>query len=573
MAGIFGVFLKKDISTDTFLNYLTPNKTSNEFRFEKGLVGRSVIDKLSNDRFFETRGPITICFEGVNLSDKIKDKQSFFEAYREQGTKCIESLKGSFSGFILDKNKGKVCIFNDHLASKSIFYFYDPKIGFIFSSELKSITRFFNEIKIPFSLNRDAVYMMALYGFTLEDNTYVNEMKRLPYSSSITYNFNKNDFKIRQTQVYNSSKIDVTQDEAVKNINTLFESSVKSLWNKNLEYGDEHLSLLSGGMDAKTNVLVAKNLGFKNLTTITFGQSNSTDVRYANNIAKNENFNHFQRFLDFPSYLIDDIMKNYIEPLDGLMMFHSSAHASSTIKSFNLDNYALIQTGQLGDPILGSATIPNFNFSQNRGELGYTGSISNENLLDKIEMLPDFLEKYQNLNYNIFNIEQRQINATLNGDRALNSFIDNVSPFSDLELIKYCLSLPDHLKKNQLIYFNWLSKYHENILNYPWEKIQMKPNTNLKINYGRLFKKYYNGAKKYFNLNYDSMNPYSQWIKKYPFILDTLDHILKEELENLRLDNDLKEDLRDIYNNDVFEYRNKFAVITALLGIKLHFTS
>lgn len=338
-----------------------------------------------------------------------------------------------------------------------------------------------------------------------------------------------------------------------------------------MEYSNQHLSFLSGGMDAKTNILIAKKLGFENFTTITFGQSSSSDVKYANSIAVQENFNHFQRFLDHPKYLIDEVMKNYIEPLDGMMMYHSSAHASSTIRSFNLDKYSLLHTGQLGDSLFGSFTKPGFNFIKQRHSIGYTGNVVNHSLLDKIEMLPEFLRKYQGLSYDLFNIEQRQINATLNGDRALNTFIDNVSPFADLELMEYCLSLPDEFKKNQTLYFHWLSKYHRNVLDYPWESIQMKPNSQLKIKYGKIYKKYFNGAKKYFHLKYDSMNPYGVWMKKFPFILETLDQILKEEIESAYIDEELRNDLIQIYNQNVFEYRNKFSVVTALLALKLHF--
>ena len=96
-------------------------------------------------------------------------------------------------------------------------------------------------------------------------------------------------------------------------------------------------------------------------------------------------------------------------------------------------------------------------------------------------------------------------------------------------------------------------------------------NSKFKIIYGKMFKKYINGGKKYFNLNYESMNPYGQWLKKFPVIIDTFDHIVSAENIPDYLDTELKEDLIKIYNNNIFEFRNKFAVVTAILAIKLHF--
>src|SRR5699024_2257249 len=240
---------------------------------------------------------------------EIKDTHDFFKAYRKGGIKFITTLKGSFSGFILDRRKEKIYIFNDHLGSRNIFYFFNPEIGFIFSSEMKSITKLFKDIKIPFTLNRDAVYMMALYVFILENNTYANEIKKMDYSTILIYDFSNNEFKIHKTFQYSISKINPKIQEAISTINFLFEKSVKNIWSKDLEYGNKHLSFLSGGMDAKTNVLVAKKLVFKNITTLTFGQSNSTDIKYANKVAIQEKFDHFQRFLDYPKYLIEDIME------------------------------------------------------------------------------------------------------------------------------------------------------------------------------------------------------------------------------------------------------------------------
>lgn len=571
MPGIFGLFLEQQ-NPETFRDFITPSELLNEHKSEKYLVGRSCLDKLDKDRFIETKSGVTICFEGINLSDDINNKEDFFTDYENKGIDFVTELRGSYSGFIWDENKKEIFVFNDHLASRNIFYFFDPKLGFVFSSEMKSISKLLKELKIPFTLDEQAVYMMCLYGFIFRDHTYVNEIKKLNYSSILHYDYKNQELDVKQHFTYSAKKIDVSIDEAVNEVNRLFEKSVSKIWSKAANYGKDQLSFLSGGMDAKTNVLVAKSQGFDEITTITFGQSNSSDVKYAKDLAIKEELEHIQRYLDYPRYLVDNIMKNYIEPLDGLIMFHSSAHAVSTIKNINLDRFSILHTGQLGDFVLGSFTTPNFDFHRNRGNIGYTGKVIDESLLEKIEILPSVLDKYQELNFDIFNIEQRKINATMNGDRALHHFIDNISPFTDFDFINYCLSLPDKYRVNQIIYFHWLSKHHKNILEYPWERIGMKPNSSFKVNYGELYKKYFNGAKKYFNLKYDSMNPYAQWVKKHPFLLESLDNILEEGLSELPLEQELKKDLRQLYQNDVFEYRNKFAVATALLAIKLHFT-
>jgi asparagine synthase (glutamine-hydrolysing) len=191
--------------------------------------------------------------------------------------------------------------------------------------------------------------------------------------------------------------------------------------------------------------------------------------------------------------------------------------------------------------------------------------------LKKIQCLPDIVQKYQALGLELYALEQRQINATLYGDRSLSDMIDNLSPYFDKSLLEFSLSLPQAYKKNQRYLFDWLQQYHPKALQYPYDKINMAPNHAYKRWLGFRLKKYLNGARKYFKLPYDSMNPYQTWLIKKPVMMQTLNQIFNEEIECYNLDTEIKEDLKKIYSKDIFEFRNKFAVITALLAIKLHF--
>lgn len=573
MAGIYGVFLKKrkiEKGLD-FSSIDDPVKTDLRDNDNKVIIGRSVINKLNHDRFFQTQDKITICFEGVNLSDTIKSPEDYFSEYNTKGISFVKNLKGTYSGFIYDGLKQKLFVFNDNLATKSIYYYHDKSEGFIFSSELLALTNFLRKNRVSYSVNKDAVYMMALYGFILDDNTYAREIKSLTYSSLLTYDIAQNSLTVERLHVYSIKEERISYSDAIKQIDERMMYSVAKNWQKDINNNTKHLSLLSGGMDARTNILLAKEIGFKDISTITFGQSNSKDVEYAKQIAIGEELNHFLRLLDSPKYLVDNILENYVKPNGGMMMFQTSAHTTSTVNSFNLKEVSLLHTGQIGDALFGSFTKTGYDFHKNRGKIGYTGFISDNKLLDKIEVLPEILDKYQDLGLEMFTYEQRIINATIMGDRTLNNTVDNLSPFYDRDLIDFCLSLPKDYKKNQLIYFDWLRKYHKQILKYPWDKIDMVPNNRLKIVYGKKFKKYRNGALKYFNLKYDSMNPYQQWLQKDLSIITTLDEIITLEIDKSYINEEMKNDLEKIYSDNIFEFRNKFAVATALLALKIHF--
>ena len=572
--GLFGFLLKNKNIIDSIENLFPKFSGSyiyEEINYQHTTFGRKVLNKLHNDRFIKENEQYIIGFEGVNLSEHIQNFNDFIQNFQKNGINFVSNLRGVFNGFVFDKENEKLYLFTDNLATKRFYYYYDAQYGFAFAPSLQVLTKLLAQQNIPYHLNRDAVYMMALYGIILEDHTYVNQIKNLNYGTILSYDLKNNDVSTHPYLTYHSEVNDISYSEAIDKIEELLTRSIDRSWKKNKQYSSEYLTFLSGGMDARVNALIANELGYKPINSLTFGQSNSKDVAYGKKIASGEGFNHKTVLLDKGEYLIDDIYNNYIIPNDGMMFYNSSANASYSIKKHNLGVFPIMHTGQIGDVLFGSFIKKNFDFQKNKANLGYTGFVGPKHLLEKIKSLDDILAKYQNRGYELYIYEQRQINGTIMGDRSNAHLIDSISPFYDPELIQFCISLPASYKTYQRIYFDWLKKYHPQVLNYPWDKIEMKPNHYLKVKYGKIFKKYYNGFKKYFNLRYESMNPFGLWLKENPMILKELDNNFDTYIKHPVLNIELKDDLRLIYQDDIFEARNKFAVVTVLLALKLHF--
>ena len=495
------------------------------------------------------------------------------QCYGREGIGFIKNLKGYFSGFLFDKQDEKLFVYNDHLATRSVFYYYTPEEGFMFGSEMKIISQILSENNITKTLNLDGAYLLALYGHLLDDLTIIKEIKKLAYSSILTYDVKSNTVETDQWFKYSKKKEKaMSLEEAIEGIDKLMVAAIEEEWNKDKTYYKKHFSLLSGGMDARTNVLIAKALGFSKMNTLTFGQSKSSDVKIAEDIALKNGFDHTTMYLDKGHYLVEHTYDKYISITEGLMMFNTSSHMQSSIEKINFDDFSVLHSGQIGDLLFGSFVKKNgYNLIENKANIGYTGFIKNKELLNKIKSLDPILKRYaHNQDYELYTYEQRVNNAVTTGDRAVSNWVDHVSPFYNKKLIAFCLTIPDQFKLNESIYFKWLAKKHPYVLNYKWDKIEMRPTNSFKVRYGKLFKKYYNGAKKYFNWNYESMTPFSKWIKENPAILENLNIIFNTEIDQVN-NLELKNDLETIYNADVFEYRNKFAVVTTLLAIKMHY--
>ncbi len=570
-SGLFGFFLKDKVTASATQNFDDFEGISETIQFQKHIVGRKVLNKLNQDRFFKENELFIIGFEGINLTDGIQNFDDFFRNYQKKGIDFVSQLKGGFNGFIFDKKQQKLYLFTDNLATRRFYYYFNQQYGFAFASSMQVLTKVLRQKNIPYTLNHDAVYMMALYGIILEDYTYVSEIKVLPYGHILIFDVSQKKIKKQRYFEYQSGIIPIAYDEAINKIENLLVSSIERIWQKNKQYSDSYFTLLSGGMDARVNVLIAKELGFDNIQSLTFGQSGSKDIVYAKQIAKGEGFNHHTEYLDGGDFLIDNIYENYIIPNDGMIFYNGSAHLTSVLRKFDWQNTPVLHSGQIGDVLFGSFAKNTFDFQQNKEKLGYTGFVQHPELLNKISVLNEILEKYQNRGYELYIYEQRQINGTIMGDRSINHLVDSFSSFYDADLIQFCMLLPNDYKKYQKIYFDWLKKYHPQVVGYPWDKIEMKPDSYWKVKYGKLFKKYYNGLKKYLNLNYESMNPVGLWLKENPVILQTLKRIFETEIHQPYITPELQKDLIRIYHDDIFESRNKFTIITVLLALKLHF--
>ncbi len=574
MAGIYGLFTSQNFSKPQlykdFYNFKFANTVQQEIRFDSYVVGRSVLNKFKKDRFLYEDDSFILCFEGINYSSTCSPSE-MIKAYRVRGIDFVEQLKGVFSGFFLSKEEDKLFIYSDPLATKKIYYYHTPEDGLAFSSEMHVLSKYLRDNSVRLNYDLDGIYSLALHGQMFNDFTVVKEINRLGFGTILDYNLKTKQLAEKKYYVYKKTIVPQKLPDIVDNIDDLIGNAVKAEWNKDLENNySEHLTLISGGMDSRVNSLIAKNQGFNNINAYTYGDPNSSDVKIATIIAKDNFCSHLQFNLNNGDFFTREILENYIKPTDGLVHFTANAIIYNALKSINLNSYGTIHSGQLGDTVSGSFLKPNYDFISNGDKIGLNGFVKDKSLLNKISSFKDLLGKYQNSDYEIYVYEQRQVNGTLLGDTMVSNFIDQVSPFYDMDLINYILTIPNEFKLDQKIYFSWLKVKHPNILDYKWEKLGMKPNSQFNMKSGRLIRKYVNGGKKYFKLRYDSMNPIDTWFIENPQILKKFDTVFNANINEV-MDAELREDLRQIYKDDIFAYRNRFAVLSVLLSLKLHF--
>ena len=572
MAGIYGVLLKNSKQKEifkTFYNAEFSNVIREEIDFKSFRFGRSVLNKFQDDRFLFENQEFILCFEGINYSE-IRSPENFIREFKQKGKSFIASLKGSFSGFIFNKNTEEIVIFNDILSTRVLYYYFDTEQGFAFASEMHVLSKILRASGILLSYDYNGIYAVALYGQSFYDFTTVKEIKKLNYGSTLEFSHAQKKCKENSYYQFKRDEKKLALPEVIDEMDRFLVEAVKEEWEKDTSNNYAHFGLISGGMDSRVNLMLAKNLGFKNINTYTYGDPKSSDIKIAQQIAKDNFYSHGQFNLFNGRFFIENTLDRYVRATDGLTYFTANAVIYNAFKPLNFQNYGLVHSGQLGDTATGSFIKPNFDFEANIDKIGVTGFVKQKHLLPKIPFLKDIIKQYNHSDNDEFTYEQRQVNGTLMGDKLFNNFIDIASPFYDKAFLELMLSIPTSFKINQQIYFEWLKVKHPDILNYKWDKIGLKPNSAFNMKYGRLAKRYINGGKKYMGFAYDSMSPVNTWLKNDPTILNQFDRLFNENIDLIN-DAELKKDLRDIYQDDIFEYRNRFSVLTVLLGIKMHF--
>lgn len=568
MAGIYGVLSteKQDIKKiyRHFYSSSFDNIINEEFEYNNFIYGRSVINKFLDDRVLFEDKNIIIGFEGVfyNKTTK-KSHKTIIQWYKDKGIDFVQNIKGQFCGFIYDKKIDKLYIFNDHLSTKPL-YIYKAEDIFIFASELKVVTSLLNKLKVKKTLDYDAVYSMLTFGYMLNDITYEKSTKKLNYATILE--IDKNFHKQEKQYFYFTKKenFDLSKEKIIEKIDELLRASVKKCWRKDSEYGYEHYSFLSGGLDSRVNLFLAKELGYKHILTMTFSQTGSSDQKIAQEIANKEKYEHIFYSLDNGKFLEKDLEK-YIQANDGLTILSGSASGYNFLSNINHDNFGALHTGQIGDLLFGSYVKDNFDV--------ISGIMSNQfEMINNISFLDNYKKKYNN-NSELFGYEQRVINGTFNGDRTSSHFTDMISPFYDRELIEFCLNIPNEFKKDEAIYLDWFNKKHKNISRYKWESAGVNPKNITYVKIAQQVKRYKNGILRRLGLNINDMNPFDVWLRSNKQIIENLDMLFNEYI-NIIEDINLQKLLKKMYNTDIkyshYGRNNKFLVITVLLSYKLH---
>lgn len=534
-------------------------------------IRQYVISKFENDKLFVDSESLFYCTDGVIFNAPELTKKNIPlstllpEMYKSEGTLHINELRGVFSGVILDKTKGELHLFTDHLGSKRLFYYYNSNTkDFFFASDLKIVTTLMQKYGYNTVLSDEGANCLLTFSFMLGDWTLCSDVHHLEPGTILTLSLETGEIrKDRYYELKSTPYIEDTEENIIKEIDKRFCKAIQREYNKDLEYGYQHIVTLSGGLDSRMTLVKGIMEGYKNIRTLTFSESGYLDEKIAERIASDLGCDHVFHSLDNGTYLLN--VAGPVKANDGLILYSGAAHMLSSVSLLNWDKLGLIHTGQIGDLILGSYLQEKKHHKVDSGmikRMAYSSKLLGR-LNHEISTLSG---KYDTDEICVF--YERCINGVYNGYFMTQNYTEYASPFLDVDFVDYVMKVHPKLRYRNKLYAKWITKTTPVAEKYIWESTMTKINTPYFIGFCKRAFRHLRG--RILNQRLVSMNPFNYWYIHNPSIKEYFDKVFHEGIANLSSHPEILEDSKTLYlEGTVLEKTQVLTLLEATKWLKL----
>jgi len=480
-------------------------------------IARFTNPKFLRDKVFEDDDDLCIALDGVvfNFEDLQRQykTQDYFQTvkamYGQRGDRFVESFRGEFAGVLHDKRRDRWVAFTNHTASKPLFYFHAPDL-FICSTQFDAVIRALRACGRRYSLDVFGAYCLLTYGYMLEDTTLIATVKKLKAGNYLVLD-NGSLTVDSYVRFRNEPCVRESKEEIIENLDRLFRRAVATQYEKDREYGYDHVATLSGGLDSRMNLWVANEMGYKPQVALTFSQSGYLDAQIANRVASDLRTEFVFYSLDHGHYL-QPAFGDAIRANGGLTLFSGSAALLRALNRLDMSRLGMLHTGMVGDAVLGSF-LEGVSPCKAKVPAGAYSAFLMDRIAPDVQTIMDRYETEDE-----FLMYNRGFNGALNGNWTTYLFTECTSPFLDLEFLDYAMRIPRAIRLGEQIYFDWILAKHPGVARYPWEK------TKAKISDGLLVQKlkmlwWMAGVVLRWRWEQISMNPFKSWAKTNPALV------------------------------------------------------
>lgn len=505
--------------------------------------------KFYNDKFITRIDETILLIDGVILNkEKIIDeynkkdfKDCIISEYNNKKLdEFINKLRGNFVVVVYDLKKDKLVAYTDHWSNIPLIYYKNNDV-FLISTKLSELVENLKLNNIDYKLNMDGAYSLISYAYMLEDNTLVEDVKRLEAGSKLVYYNDNIEISSYHDWVFEEKKIN--KDEAIKKLDSLFLNAVDMQVKKNKEYGYRNIVPLSAGLDCRIVAYSLRRLGVENVLTYTYSDSKSNDYKYCPKMASDLKYEWLYKSLDNGLDLFN--FDSSIKIADGLIYYPWASQFNTFLNAINTNKIGIIHTGVLGDVILGTY-IHSREDKDRKYKLG-DGAYSTK----YVNKIKNKVKDEQNENGMFRN---RGINGVILGySTSIKEYGEGMSPFMDVDFAEFCFSLPFEFRFKHNIYYSWVISKFKDATKFPHNGVKISSMRGIKIN-GKEYKLdtikdlLMNKMKSKYSKRND-MNPFDYWYDNNQKLKGFMDDYFESNKGCLKNYEQLYKDINFLYNS------------------------
>lgn len=236
------------------------------------------------------------------------DTEVIIHLYEEQGTDCVQRLRGMFAFAIWDSRRQQLFLARDRAGKKPLVYAVADG-AFLFASEIKSLLQ---DPAIDRAVNPEALSHYLTYQYVPGPLTIFRGIHKLPPAHTLVLRSGKVEIQ-PYWQLSYAAKREAGLDGLVEQFRDIFAEAVRIRLRSDVPLG----AFLSGGIDSSAVVAMMSRLSSQPVKTFSIGfeESDYDELGYARSIARQFYTEHTE-FVVKPEAIkiLPRIIRHYDEP-------------------------------------------------------------------------------------------------------------------------------------------------------------------------------------------------------------------------------------------------------------------
>ena len=517
-----------------------------------------LLNKFPNDQILQNTDQ-RICFLDGYVHNKSKIQNGFNTSWPDafstalsaNAAGCLQMLRGGFCGYLYDRGDEKVIVYTDQVSVKAVYYYTDGEKWMI-SNNFVWMLQVLKANGCSVDFNVTAAEYMLTYGYMLDDSTFVRQIHRVTPGCYVEMDHGK--IKISRYYSLDNTEKKMTVNEAVERIDQAFRTAIEREFEKDREYGYQHLVDLSGGLDSRMVTWVAHEMGYTDQVNIAYSRAGYLDAKISQRIACYLGHEYIYKTLDDIMWMYD--IDELTDKNNGSALYCGITGGDRFLSRISSGNFGVEHTGLLGGSVV-STLYHNRKLTYQTPQPGYN------RYSDKFscELNENLVKNYSN--QELFAINTRGFLGAQSSYTIRQHYFETAAPFADVDFLNTIFSVPFEYRVDYHIYLEWMRQKYPKATEFGWEKWGgICPKENLVFlrkvkTTQRLLKQ--TVRKVLGKENDESMNPMDYWYRGNQNIQTFFERYYVQTIGYIPADKKLRNDL-----NEMFYYGNVMEKCMAL---------